>query len=140
MLNQIIFLCLIRDDFVERPILVKQQVRVSITKHSCTFCRQHEKLVSPVRYEERVTSILATTLKRAIWCNFLLSIRINLSNYVLVSLLVQLIGCMIPYGGQCLQHCAFGRSRFRRRCLCRGRFGKRLCLDMRCLNGGGGYG
>jgi len=86
-----------------------------------------------------MTPVLTAALKRAIRRNFLLSIRVNFSNYVLVSRLVQLIGRVISHGGQCLQHRAFGRGGFRGRRLCRGRFGMRLRLDV-SLGGGGGYG
>lgn len=59
--NQVILLRLCGDDLVQRPILVKQKVRVSVAQDPGTFRRQHEQFFPSIRNQERSAFVLPTS-------------------------------------------------------------------------------
>ena len=46
--DQVVFLHLIRDDLVQRTILVEKQVRIAIAQNTSAFGCEHEKLIAPL--------------------------------------------------------------------------------------------
>ena len=59
LMNQIVLFRLSCDDFVQRPILVEKQIRVSVTQDTCAFRGKHEQFIPSIRYQECSTFVLA---------------------------------------------------------------------------------
>jgi hypothetical protein len=59
LLDKIILFSLAGNDFEKRPILVKKQIRVSVSQDASAFGGKHEELISAIGYEERPASVLA---------------------------------------------------------------------------------
>ena len=89
--DQIILFNLRRNDLVERPILVEQQVRVPIAQHARTLGSQHEQLVVSQRHAKSPTLVNATTLEISVGVGLFLPGIIEFLWDVLVASFVQLV-------------------------------------------------
>lgn len=100
LLDKVILFGLASDNFVERPILIKQEVRVSVSQHSGAFGGQHKELVSTVWNQECATPVLAVAKELAIGHHLLLTKLVCLARDVLVARRVELVSGMISHRGQ----------------------------------------
>jgi hypothetical protein len=113
LLDKVIFLCLRGDNLEEGPILVKQEVRVSVPQDSGTLSRQHEQLLSAIRHVKRSAFIFPAIAKMPRLHDFLVALLIILARNIFVALRRKLVSCMVAYRWQRLDH-RLGRCRFRR--------------------------
>lgn len=102
--DQVLFLVLGGYDFIQRSILVEEQVRVSVCQHARALSRQHEELVAAVRNVKGLASVCAAALEESIDIYLLLAGLIVFTRYVLVVSWSQLVRGMVPDGWQCLYH------------------------------------
>ena len=82
--DQVLFLVLGSYDFIQRSILVEEQVRVSVAQHSSALSRQHKELVAAVRNMEGLAPVYAAALEESIDIYLLLAGLIVFTRYVLV--------------------------------------------------------
>jgi len=95
---QIVFLGLAGNDLIQRPVLIEQQVGISITQNTRALGRQHEQLVPSVWNEKGPTPVFAS-IERMSGCGDLLLARLVVfSRYVLVAFRSELIGRMVSDG------------------------------------------
>ena len=59
MANQIVLLWLGSYYLIKRPVLVEQQIRISVAKDSGTFRSKHEEFVASVGHEEGPAFVLS---------------------------------------------------------------------------------
>lgn len=109
---QVLLFRLASDDLVQRPVLVEEKVRVSVSQHSCALGGQHEELVATVWYKERPASVVTAFIEMAGGIDLLLSSVVIFSWYVFVSVRTKLVGRMVAYCRQCFDD-GFRRGRFR---------------------------
>lgn len=98
LMYQIIFLRLTGDDLVQRPILVEEQVGISVIQNSRALCCEHEQLVAPVWNEKGPTLVFASIERMSRGRGLLLARLVVLSRYVLVAFRSELIGRVVSDG------------------------------------------
>ena len=111
LVDEVVLLELGRDDLVQRPVLVEEQVRVAVAEDAGALGREHEELVAAVGHEEGAAAVLAAFAQLAVRAHLLLARLVELARDVLVALGPELIGGVVAHGRQRLD------DRLRRRCL-----------------------
>lgn len=136
-MDQVVLFRLIRNDFVQRSILVEEKIGVSISKNASALRGEHKELLASVRNLKRSTPVLAAIQGVAVERDFCLSIDVDFSSQVFIAFRTQLICRVIADCGQRFYGGAFGarsRSRSGGRDLTRGCLRERLGFDLRCLH------
>ena len=129
LLDQIVLLGLGCNDLEQRSIFVEQQIRIPISKDSSAFGRQHEELVPSVRHMEGPAPIFSPAQKVARHHHFFITRIVRFARDVFILFRSQLVGGMVPHGGQ-----RFDRGRFWGRRFGRGGKGDGCVLDLRSSN------
>lgn len=115
LLNEVVLLGLGGNDLEERPVLVEEQVRVSVAQNPGALGGEHEELVASVGYQKGSAPVLSTSLQRAIGNYLLLAKLVDLAGEVLIARRIQLIGRVVAHGRESFER-RLGRRRLRRSC------------------------
>ena len=105
LLDQVVLFDLRRDDLVQRPVLVEQEVRVAVVQHSCALRSQHEELGASVGHTEGAALVFASALQISHGVYLGLSGVVELFRNVLIAFIVQLVGRVIAHGRKGLDKC-----------------------------------
>lgn len=103
LLDKVVLFGLARDYLVQRPVLVKQEVRIPVSQHACALGGQHEKFVSAVRDQECAASILTVAKKRTVGHHLLLAEFVGLARDILIARRIELISGVVSHRGQSLE-------------------------------------
>jgi hypothetical protein len=107
-MDKVVFLWLGSNNLEQRPVLIEQQVRVTVAEDARAFGGEHEQLVASVGHEEGPAAVLAAFQWVASLCNLALAGVVDFAGYILVALGVQLVRGVVADGGKGLDHGRFG--------------------------------
>lgn len=113
-MNEIILLGLSRDDLEQGPVLVEEQIRISIAQDPCAFGCQHEQLFPSIWNEEGPYPVLPPAQWMALRRDLVFAGLVSFAWHIFVAFGTQLVGGVIPYGGQRFDDGRLGRRGFGR--------------------------